>query len=58
MNVEVYHDQINGIYGTTLKMRVVHYSTLMSVAYGRSAQDAALNGQVSPAKQLEGIAGK
>ena len=30
----------------------------MSVAYGRSAKDAALDGQVIPAKKLEAIAGK
>jgi heterodisulfide reductase subunit B2 len=30
----------------------------MAVAYGRSAKDAALNGQVIPAKQLEALAAK
>ncbi|WP_338115902.1 CoB--CoM heterodisulfide reductase iron-sulfur subunit B family protein [Thiocystis violacea] len=58
MNVEVYQDQINQTYGTQFKMPVVYYSTLMAVAYGRSAKDAALNGQVIPAKRLEAIAGK
>jgi len=58
MNVEVYQDQINANHGTKFKMPVVYYSTLMSVAYGRSAQDAALNGQVIPAKKLEEIANK
>mgnify|MGYP001812539769 FL=1 len=58
MNVEVYQDQINQTFGTKFKMPVVYYSTLMSVAYGRSAKDAALNGQVIPAKQLEEIANK
>ncbi len=58
MNVEVYQDQINATHGTKFKMPVVYYSTLMSVAYGRSAKDAALNGQVIPAKQLEDIAAK
>ncbi len=58
MNVEVYQDQINQTYGTQFKMPVVYYSTLMAVAYGRSAKDAALNGQVIPAKKLEAIAGK
>jgi heterodisulfide reductase subunit B len=58
MNVEVYQDQINETHGTKFKMPVVYYSTLMSVAYGRSAQDAALNGQVIPAKKLEEIANK
>lgn len=58
MNVEVYQDQINQRHGTKFKMPVVYYSTLMSVAYGRSAKDAALDGQVIPAKKLEEIAGK
>jgi len=58
MNVEVYQDQINATYGTKFKMPVVYYSTLMSVAFGRSAKDAALNGQVIPAKQLEELAAK
>ena len=58
MNVEVYQDQINATHGTKFKMPVVYYSTLMSVAYGRSAQDAALNGQVIPAKKLEEIANR
>jgi len=58
MNVEVYQDQINATYGTKFKIPVVYYSTLMAVAYGRSAKDAALNGQVIPAKQLEALAGK
>jgi heterodisulfide reductase subunit B len=58
MNVEVYQDQINATYGTKFKMPVVYYSTLMSVAFGRSAKDAALNGQVIPAKKLEEIAAK
>jgi heterodisulfide reductase subunit B len=58
MNVEVYQDQINQRHGTKFKMPVVYYSTLMSVAYGRSAKDAALDGQVIPAKKLEEIANK
>jgi heterodisulfide reductase subunit B len=58
MNVEVYQDQINSTYGTKFKMPVVYYSTLMSVAYGRSAKDAALDGQVIRAKKLERIASK
>jgi heterodisulfide reductase subunit B len=57
-NVEIYQDNINETYGTKFKMPVVYYSTLMSVAFGRSAADAALNGQVIPAKKLEEIANK
>ncbi len=58
MNVEVYQDQINATFDTKFKMPVVYYSTLMSVAYGRSAKDAALDGQVIPAKPLEELAAK
>ena len=58
MNVEVYQGQINATHGTKFDMPVVYYSQLMSVAFGRSAKDAALNGQVIKAKQLEEIAGK
>jgi len=58
MNVEVYQDEINAKFDTKFKMPVVYYSTLMAVAFGRSAADAALGGQVIPAKQLEDLAGK
>jgi len=57
-NVEIYQDQINETYGSKFNMPVVYYSTLMSVAFGRSAADAALNGQVIAAKKLEEIASK
>ena len=46
MNVEVYQDHINAKYGTKFNMPVVYYSTLMSVAYGKSAKEAALDGQI------------
>ncbi len=58
MNAEVYQEQINATYGTNFKMPVVYYSTLMAIAFGRSAQDAALTGQVIPAEKLAAIAGK
>lgn len=58
MNTEVYQDQINAKYGTKFKMPVVYYSTLMSVAYGKSGKEAGLDGQIIPAKKLEEIAGK
>jgi len=58
MNVEVYQDQINATYGTNFHIPVTYYSTLMSVAYGRSGKDAGLDGQVIRAKQLEEIAAK
>jgi len=58
MNVEVYQDQINAKYKTKFKMPVVYYSTLMSVAYGKSGKEAGLDGQIIAAKPLEKIAGK
>lgn len=57
MNVEVYQNHINQKYNTKFKMPVVYYSTLMSVAYGKSAKEAGLGGQVIRAKKLEEIAG-
>ncbi|MDJ0864343.1 MAG: CoB--CoM heterodisulfide reductase iron-sulfur subunit B family protein [Gammaproteobacteria bacterium] len=56
MNVEIYQGHINQQYGTKFHMPVVYYSTLISVAYGRSAKASGLNGQVVRAKQLERIA--
>ncbi len=58
MNVEVYQDQINKTFKTNFKMPVVYYSTLMTVAYGGTGQEAALNGQMIRATKLEEIAGK
>ena len=62
MNVEVCQGDINATNGTLFpmgfKMPVDCYSTLMAVAYGRSAKAAALNGQIIPAKQLEVLAAK
>lgn len=58
MNTEVYQDQINATYSTKFKIPVVYYSTLMAVAFGRSAKDAALDGQVIAAKQLDELAKK
>ena len=57
-NVEIYQDQINARFGTKFDMPVVYYSQLMDVAFGRSASDAALDGQIIRAKKLEDIAGK
>ena len=39
-------------------MPVVYYSQLISVAYGRSIEDLALDGQIIKAKKLEEIAAK
>ena len=58
MNVVVYQDKINATYGARFNIRVTCYSTLMSVAYGKSGKKAGLDGQISPAKKLEEIAGK
>ncbi|HLD14627.1 MAG TPA: hypothetical protein VJB18_07925 [Burkholderiales bacterium] len=38
LNVETHQGQINKTYGTKFKMPVVHYSQLMTVAYGGSAK--------------------
>ncbi|WP_256091470.1 hypothetical protein [Candidatus Thiosymbion oneisti] len=58
MNVEVYQDRINTTYSTKFAMPVVYYSNLMAVAYGRNAKDAALDGQIIPAKKLDESAAK
>lgn len=58
MNVEVYQDQINSTYGTKFNIPVTYYSTLMAVAYGSTAKEAALEGQIIRAKKLEEIAAK
>jgi heterodisulfide reductase subunit B len=57
-NVEIYQDQINKRYGTKFSIPVMYYSQLMVVAYGGSAKEAALNGQVIKARRLEEIAAK
>ncbi len=58
LNVEVYQPDINKKYKTKFDMPVVYYSTLMSVAYGGSAKEAGLDGQVIKAKKLEEMASK
>ncbi len=58
MNVEVYQGQINKKYGTKFNMPVVYYSQLMAVAYGGSAKDAGLDGNIIRATRLEEIAAK
>jgi heterodisulfide reductase subunit B len=57
-NVEIYQSQINKKHGTKLAMPVVYYSQLMTVAYGGSAKDAGLNGQLIRAEKLERLASK
>ena len=58
MNAEVYQPQINKKHGTNFNMPVVYYSQLMSVAYGKNAKEAGLDGQIIRAKKLEDITGK
>lgn len=58
MNVEVYQGQINKRYGTKFNIPVTYYSQLMAVAYGGTAKEAGLDGQVIRARRLEEIAAK
>jgi heterodisulfide reductase subunit B len=58
MNVEVYQGQINKKYNTKFKIPVVYYSQLMAVAYGASAKEAGLDGNIVRATKLEEIAAK
>lgn len=58
MNVEAYQEDINKKYGTKFDIPVVFYSQAMSVAFGRSAEDAALNGQLIRPDKLYDIAEK
>ena len=57
-NVEIYQDEINGREGTKLAMPVIYYSQLMTVAYGGSSKDAALDGQMIKAPKLEAFAAR
>ncbi len=58
MNVEVYQGQINKRYGTKFNIPVTYYSQLMASAYGGTANEAGLGGQVIRARKLEEIAAK
>lgn len=58
MNVEVYQDDINARYKTNFKMPVMYYSQLMDVAFGRSASDSALDGNIIQSSELRKIADK
>lgn len=57
-NVEIYQADINKKYGTKFNMPVTYYSQLMTVAYGGSAKEAGLDGQLIKATRLEEIAKK
>lgn len=56
-NVEVYQSEINKKQGTSFSMPVLYYSQLLTIAYGSTAAEAGLNGQVIRATKLEDIAG-
>ncbi len=58
MNVESYQKEINKTFKTKFEMPVVYYSQLISVAYGKSAKESALDGQIIPVKQLEDVTNK
>jgi heterodisulfide reductase subunit B len=57
-NVEVYQSEINKKQGTQFNMPVLYYSQLLTIAYGGTAKEAGLDGQVIRAPKLEDIAGK
>ena len=57
-NVEIYQGAINKKYGKKFNIPVMYYSQLMTVAYGGSAKDAGLDGQIIRATRLEEIAAK
>ncbi|MEN6585249.1 MAG: CoB--CoM heterodisulfide reductase iron-sulfur subunit B family protein [Sulfuricella sp.] len=57
-NTEIYQGEVNKRYGTKFNIPVTYYSQLITVAYGGSAKDAALDGQIIRATKLEEIAGK
>jgi heterodisulfide reductase subunit B len=56
MNVEVYQGQINKKYGTKFNIPVTYYSQLMAVAYGASAGEAGLDGNIVRAIRLKDVA--
>ena len=56
--VEVYQGQINKKYGTKFNIPVLYYSQLMAVAYGATAKEAGLDGNIVRATKLEEIAAK
>ncbi|TCV89546.1 CoB--CoM heterodisulfide reductase iron-sulfur subunit B family protein [Sulfurirhabdus autotrophica] len=57
-NVEIYQSDVNKRYGTKFNIPVLYYSQLMTVAYGGSAKQAGLDGQLIKASKLEQIASK
>ncbi len=65
-NVSIYYIDIRAIdrledfkkYGTKFKIPVLYYPQLMAVAYGASAKEAGLDGNIVRATKLEEIAAK
>ncbi len=57
-NVEIYQGEVNKRFGTKFNIPVAYYSQLLTVAYGGSAKDAALDGQVIRPTKLEELASK
>lgn len=57
-NTEIYQAQINKRYGTKFNMPVLYYSQLMVLAYGGTAKEAGLDGNVIRARKLEAFAGR
>lgn len=55
-NVEVYQSEINKKQDTRFNMPVLYYSQLLAVAYGGTAAEAGLDGQIIRASRLENIA--
>jgi heterodisulfide reductase subunit B len=57
-NVEIYQSEINKKQGPKFNMPVVYYTQLLTLAYGGSAKESGLDGQLIRAEKLEKIAGK
>ncbi|MBF0620332.1 MAG: CoB--CoM heterodisulfide reductase iron-sulfur subunit B family protein [Magnetococcales bacterium] len=53
LNVEVYQDKVNQMFGTRFKIPVVYYSQLFVAAWGGSWKQAALHQQIVPANVLK-----
>lgn len=56
LNVEVYQEKVNQLFGTNFNIPVVYYSQIFVLAFGGSWQEAALNQQVVPADVLKRFA--
>ncbi|MBF0141886.1 MAG: CoB--CoM heterodisulfide reductase iron-sulfur subunit B family protein [Magnetococcales bacterium] len=56
LNVEVYQDKVNKMFGTRFRIPVVYYSQLFVLAWGGGWQKAALHQQVVPADVLKKFA--